>query len=655
MTFTDFDYAERQTAPDEWLSRCVSDLVTRPVVFVGTQLHEPTLWQYMAFRRGKGGRDNRELRPQSYYVAPRLDAARRVVLESLNIEWVPLNAEQFATEVLGPNGDAIEEGRRTLRSRIEIQERRRYPLLVSDISSSAKARPESDYLSGAEPRWDDIQLGRAIARVCDTALYDTANALLRATPTSQPLIVPGTAGSGKSTSLMRLGLRLSGEGIAVYWVDEQSNIEPHRLREVITANDEPVAILVDDADLWGGYVSGWARDLTQIRPRVLFAAAARSSRIDGLLDPSTLTGTTPIEVTMPPLADDDIAGLIAVLDRANRLGVLKGMTDRQRVAAFKEQAGRQLLVAMIQATSGEKFREKAIEEFLELPDTQKRIYACVCLVTAERTTIDRSELLLAVGAADNETLNELEKLVNRHLVYRDDLQGTYLARHRQIAEEIVNGIEPRTYFGPVLEGLVFAFSSAVHVGMPRHARPWRRLSRFLNHEFVMRFTPNLAAARAIYERLETALSWEAHYWLHRGALEVETGDLGLATNFLDQARSLAPGDKRVQTEYAYLLMKKASTYPKHTSAADWFAEGKRTMQALIVEDGRRDAYPYHVLGSQGLSWVHKATLPQLERRALLRELVVTVQAGSEQHPRKRELAQLLADLQKEWLSTAVGS
>lgn len=149
------------------------------------------------------------------------------------------------------------------------------------------------------------------------------------------------------------------------------------------------------------------------------------------------------------------------------------------------------------------------------------------------------------------------------------------------------------------------------------------------------------------------MNWEWHYWLHRGALEVEEGDLQLATNFLDQARSLAQGERQVETEYAYLLMKKAASDPRHSSAKEWFDNGRRTLESLILGEGRRDPYPYHVLGSQGLAWARKAPLPTLDRQALLRELLRWVEQGVEQHPKVRELANLLVDVKKEWLSTTV--
>jgi hypothetical protein len=87
-------------------------------------------------------------------------------------------------------------------------------------------------------------------------------------------------------------------------------------------------------------------------------------------------------------------------------------------------------------------------------------------------------------------------------------------------------------------------------------RRWRRLARFLSHDFLLR-TIDRDTARRIYTRLEQVLPWDFQYWLQRGAYELEQYNLDSATQFLDQARSLAPDDRFVEVEYGYFLTKKA--------------------------------------------------------------------------------------------------
>jgi SIR2-like domain len=100
ITFSTTQYAERIARPDSWYVRVVADLVSRPFVFIGTQLEEPPLWQHIELRKHRGDYGTRELRPRSYLVVPSLDAARRSLLSDYNIVWVRMTAQDFEAQVL---------------------------------------------------------------------------------------------------------------------------------------------------------------------------------------------------------------------------------------------------------------------------------------------------------------------------------------------------------------------------------------------------------------------------------------------------------------------------------------------------------------------------------------------------------------------------
>src|SRR5690348_15985960 len=91
------------------------------VVFVGTQLDEPPLWQHLELR-GTRGRRLRELRPGSYLVSPTLPDARAAMLEEFNITWVQMDAEIFADEVLSSLTAEFGSGQRVI-SRREAPQR----------------------------------------------------------------------------------------------------------------------------------------------------------------------------------------------------------------------------------------------------------------------------------------------------------------------------------------------------------------------------------------------------------------------------------------------------------------------------------------------------------------------------------------------------
>src|SRR5207244_1920344 len=114
-------------------------------------------------------------------------------------------------------------------------------------------------------------------------------------------------------------------------------------------------------------------------------------------------------------------------------------------------------------------------------------------------------------------------------------------RHHVIAEILREELLRRGQLGEVLAGLILAMASRVGPGMSRSARPWRLLRLLINHEFLSKAV-GIEGARNLYRAFETTLSWEYHYWLQRGSLEVKFGDLRLAENFLSRARGLQPSE-----------------------------------------------------------------------------------------------------------------
>jgi len=211
ITFSFGQYAERLTRDEPWYHQLISDLLSRPVVFVGTQLDEPPLWQYIEKRRSRGGRVQKELRPKSYLVAPSLSKARQSCLLDYNISHLPMTAAEFAGTVLAKLYEPARLGQQFL---VELSRREKGDeLSVRDVASlSINPTEKTEFLLGAEPAWSDIQSGRAICRRIDAEISVSADKLLAGSKMKGVLLISGTAGTGKGTSLKRLSLKLSSEG-----------------------------------------------------------------------------------------------------------------------------------------------------------------------------------------------------------------------------------------------------------------------------------------------------------------------------------------------------------------------------------------------------------------------------------------------------------
>lgn len=642
VTFSVRQYASRSSAPDPWYTGLVTDLMSHPIVAIGSSLDEPPLWQHLERRGARGGRELGELRPRSYLVTPSLSKPRQALLADLNVAWIPMTGEEFSTRVLGELSGARDRGLRLLRARHEHPPRAVDVPEVADLATSSSN--ESEFLHGNEPIWSDLRSGRAIRRDSDGELWIGITAGLKTS--ANLVVVTGTAGSGKSTALMRACLRLSARGERVAWIDRDTNVSAPDVLRYARDKKAPRILAIDDADTYGPGLASTIRELADARD-LLILVALRAGQVDRALNPLVL-GDLPVqEFPMPPLTDSDIDGLLSVLDKHNRLGALKGMLTEERRNVLRRKCGRQLLVAMIEATSGRKFEEKAIQELTELQPEMATPYGIIAVAHAHRLPLQQDEVLLALGDASNEALNGVRKLVRRHIVTQHS-DGRIQARHRVIAEVVHDQLQEQGRIGDALEGLAFMAATKVSARPQRAPRARRMLRAFIKHKYLSR-SVGAERARALYGRLESLLEWEFHYWLQRGSLEVAHDNLESARQFLAQARSIRSRDPYVDNEWAYLLFREAVTNPGATDSERAVDEATEILVDLIAKRGKLDSYPYHVLGSQGLAWSRRGLTDSYRKGQYLQRLRSVVEEGLRKHPGRSDLKQLRQDIEQEYL------
>jgi hypothetical protein len=153
--------------------------------------------------------------------------------------------------------------------------------------------------------------------------------------------------------------------------------------------------------------------------------------------------------------------------------------------------------------------------------------------------------------------------------------------------------------------LALARAAALQItqGASPDTRHRRLIRRLMSHE-LLKTAIGFDEGRYFYSSLEPLLSNDSNFWLHRGSLEVEQGNLNLAENFLNQARALDAADMNIQTEYAYLLFRKALQDPAGTHAEEYVREARALLNANIANRGNKDPHSYHVLGNNMLEWTN---------------------------------------------------
>lgn len=650
VTFSVTQYAERLSRQEPVYVELASELLSHPFIFVGTKLDEPPLWQHVEFRFAKGGKV-KELRPHSYLVTPSLDKAREVVLSQFNVEWIKMYGNEFAEQILAAV-TSLDKGFAAISKRGSKEHSKNFVIPdVSDLSN--KPLEKTEFLLGTEPVWSDIQTGRAIERVCEADFFSAAES--RLTKSIPGLIViTGTAGSGKTTTLLRLALKFVGEGFDVGWIGRDVECSTRDLRAAAERGGMPKVLFIDDVDLVGSDLGVAFRELALGGTNPLIVVGIRSGNIERKINRVQLGDLPYSEHVMPLLADDDIEGLIDTLDRENRLGVLKGKARQEQVQLFQRQAGRELLVAMIQATSGERFEIKVARELEELENESQRIYALVAVAAAFRFPLSKKDILVALGDPTNTVLNRIDELVRRKIILLiPDSENIYTARHRVIADILFNRLQADGKLYELLKGIAIVIGAQINPSTPKSSRARKVLNRIVNHDFLQK-TLGPEPARNFYAELEATLSFDAHFWLQRGSLEVELGNLRLAENFLNQSKGLAPDDDFIEAEYDYLLFRKALENVGAIGASDNVARARKSLLASIARRGASDAHIYHIYCSQGLAWCLKGMSGKLdEQRRWLEDLIRVISDGIQKHPYDTNLKSLHSRLKDEYFSMAV--
>jgi hypothetical protein len=82
-------------------------------------------------------------------------------------------------------------------------------------------------------------------------------------------------------------------------------------------------------------------------------------------------------------------------------------------------------------------------------------------------------------------------------------------------------------------------------------------------------------------------------------------------------------------------------------------EGEKILLAQIASVGRRDPYPYHILGSHTLPWLRHRVEDREERKRGYERLKDIIEKGVKNHPGRRELKELLSDVTRDYLMMAV--
>ena len=284
--------------------------------------------------------------------------------------------------------------------------------------------------------------------------------------------------------------------------------------------------------------------------------------------------------------------LIDLLEKYDSLGTLRGQPRALQEDAFSKRAGRQLLVALHEATLGRPFEEIVRDEYDHIvPEAAQSMYLTICLLNRTGTPV-RAGLISRVHGITFEQFQQKFFKPLDHVVFasteRRSHDYEYQARHPHIAELV---------FQQVLadQNLRYEKYSRILVDLNIVYDTDRASFREMtNARVLMDLFSDHTLIQRLYEIATSIAPEEGHVYLQHAIYQMKhlSGSLEKASDLLTRAQELMPTNSFVIHSHAELEVRRAerATSPlvreKHL----------REARALVAPQlGKREAgaYSYH--------------------------------------------------------------
>ncbi|MBE5319928.1 SIR2 family protein [Pedobacter sp. MR2016-19] len=665
LIFSNSQYAKASLAHQPLYAQFVYDYAVKTTIFVGTDLNEPIFESYLEAREAR--MKVKERRPKSYLISPSLGAVKQMNFrDRYNVHYIKGYTEDFL-KWLTQISDRLPSKEDILRITFpKLVQMLSIPDLTSAEKESLTAfasgfervpvdyevkNVRSAFLLGATPIWNDIFKDLDIPRTITEGIFIEVNNYLKNNENKAIKIINllGTAGSGKSTILKRLGLRLSQEGHTIFlsYTDYIPNI--NQIFNALQIIKSKTVLIIDNAENVIGLLPKLITNLNQLdNPPVLILGSRMNTYkkvtriMQDELDYKSLL--------LPDLDDQEIHDLIDKLDSNNLLGVIKGYTTLNRFNAFKHTARKQILIALKEVTSGRLFEDIIADEYDKIePHEAQILCVCVALNTEIGYTNSRQDFVGFSKDSPATALDYLESTLHGTIMWVGNGEK-FMIRHRLLAEHIIKicsnldtlkdaYIRVLSILAPELKNINFA------------SRKFKLYKALINHSSLYnRFHRDIDHAREVYDSVSEFFNDDFQYWLQYGCLELEgsKGNVDLAQNYLGQAESLNGNNQHIQNAMATLYYKKANIETDFQKAIEYKNIADEIANKLFADHGRDNPYIYHIYCKGRFEFLKKWIEDRTDKITELKHLMQRVQGALKAYPFDAKLDELNYNLTRSY-------
>ena len=568
-----------------------------PFVFVGHSLNDFDLRAILLELAQLG-----EAKPRSYLIAPNFGSAEERFWGNRRISCIKCTFENFLKHV-NETIPASFRGLATFQEQPEHPVQKRFAVagrvkpsesLITFLTRDAeyiskdlkilKSDPRAFY-RGYFPDLGPIVNGFDVRRVISD---DILSEVFLTTEEEriekqQFFLVKGHAGSGKSVLLRRLAWEAATQFDKLcFFLKPFSRPEYEPIFELYNLTKHRVFLFVDPASDNKDIIESLIVRARKDKIPLTILSAERHNEWNTECEDLEPYLTQSYELKY--LSEKEIGELIAVLAKHGSLGYLEGKTLEEQRDAFSKRAGRQLLVALHEATLGKPFADIVLDEYKSIASPQAQsLYLTVCILHRLRV-LTRAGLISRVHRIPFSVFKErlfkpLEFVVfaTMNSLIRDYV---YLSRHPHIAEIVFERVllDAEDRYNEYMRVI-----SALDIDYSSDRAAFRGMT---NSRHLMGLFENMDLIRQIYKSAKERSPEDPILLQQEAIFEMNApeGNLERATELLQKARNKMPWNMSIAHSLAELSLRKADQASNPVERNKYRKESQSISRAIAANN-----------------------------------------------------------------------
>ena len=414
-------------------------------------------------------------------------------------------------------------------------------------------------------------------------------------------VLKGHAGSGKSVVLKRIAWDAGHDlDLLVLYVKRSGHFDFDALKELYDRCKERIFIFVDSAVENRDLIRELVLQSTRNNIPLTIIASGRYHEWNEYC--SDLDQYVDNYYKIDYLRLDEIERLLALLKKHKSLGHLAEKSKAERVEAFRERAGRQLLVALHEATLGKPFEEIVHDEYRSIVTAQARLlYLTVSILNRLRVRVRAG----VVSRAHGIPFSEFEESLFRPLEFivfdsEDQYTGDvyYECRHPHIAqvlfERVLTNAEERfEHYAHILGSLDIDYES-----------DRKAFKGMTNAKELSELFPDEKKVRRLYTIARDRSRNDPNLLQQIAIFEMGLNNLREASRILKRASDIQPWNDRIRHTLAELCLRRSEDSNNDLEREKHLLDSRNVAEGIL--DRGSNKYAYHTLLKVGLHEIESA-------------------------------------------------